>query len=124
MAVPQLAMVHLAFRGIIVEQHVHNLDVVNWAINGHPISAMGMGGRQLRTLGNIYDHFAVDFEYADGVRLPACAGRSTLQRPVCEYIIGTTGVAYLDGSNGRLKVQSPGRLPVRAKILMSRSTRI
>ena len=51
----------------IVEQHVHNLDVVNWAMQGHPVRAVGMGGRQVRTgpeFGHIFDHFAIDYEYA------------------------------------------------------------
>src|SRR5258706_7618715 len=50
----------------IVEQHVHNLDVVNWAMRGHPVRAVGMGGRQVRTepaWGHIFDHFAIDYEY-------------------------------------------------------------
>src|SRR5207248_278596 len=48
----------------IVEQHVHNLDVVNWVLKQTPKSALGMGGRQMReqgdakVVGNIYDHFA------------------------------------------------------------------
>ena len=33
----------------IVEQHVHNLDVINWAVGQHPVAAVGMGGRQVRT---------------------------------------------------------------------------
>jgi predicted dehydrogenase len=47
----------------IVEQHVHNLDVINWALGAHPVKALGMGGRQVRVgpkNGNIYDHFAVE----------------------------------------------------------------
>src|SRR5688572_97751 len=47
----------------IVEQHVHNIDVINWAMNGHPVRAVGMGGRQSRIspeYGHIYDHHAVD----------------------------------------------------------------
>src|SRR5688500_19024781 len=45
----------------IVEQHVHNIDVANWVMAGHPVKATGMGGRQHRTepkYGHIYDHFA------------------------------------------------------------------
>ncbi|MFX4717629.1 hypothetical protein ABTB07_22260, partial [Acinetobacter baumannii] len=56
----------------IVEQHVHNIDVVNWALGAHPVRALGMGGRQARTdpaYGHIYDHFAVDYEYENGVHL-------------------------------------------------------
>ena len=50
----------------ICEQHIHNLDVVNWVKNGHPIRANGMGGRQVRKgkdYGEIFDHHTVEFEY-------------------------------------------------------------
>ena len=53
----------------IVEQHVHNIDVINWVMKGHPAKATGMGGRQVRTdqaYGHIFDHFAIDYEYPDG----------------------------------------------------------
>ncbi|MBW3622723.1 MAG: Gfo/Idh/MocA family oxidoreductase [Armatimonadetes bacterium] len=56
----------------IVEQHVHNIDVANWAMKGHPIRATGVGGRQTRTspeYGHIYDHFAVELEYPNGARI-------------------------------------------------------
>ena len=57
----------------IVEQHVHNLDVMNWAFRArHPVSAYGMGGRQVRTdpaYGHIYDHFAIEYEYPNGVHV-------------------------------------------------------
>ena len=56
----------------IVEQHIHNLDVINWLKRGYPVKAEGMGGRQVRTgkdYGEIFDHHAVEFEYADGTRL-------------------------------------------------------
>jgi myo-inositol 2-dehydrogenase/D-chiro-inositol 1-dehydrogenase len=67
----------------IVEQHVHYLDASNWVKDdGHPIQANGMGGRQVRTdaaavaegnpvgsYGNIFDHHAVEFDYADGAKL-------------------------------------------------------
>jgi predicted dehydrogenase len=59
-----------------VEQHVHNLDVANWAIGSHPVRAMGVGGRQVRTdpnYGHIFDHFAVEYEYPDGAYLMSMA---------------------------------------------------
>ena len=69
----------------IVEQHVHNLDACNWAIGSHPISAMGMGGRQVRTApkyGHVFDHFAIEYEYPNGVvmhsycrQIDGCANR-------------------------------------------------
>jgi len=53
----------------IVEQHVHNIDVVNWAFDAFPTRACAVGGRQARTgaeYGHIFDHFGVDYEYPDG----------------------------------------------------------
>ena len=56
----------------IVEMHVHNLDVMNWILNGHPVSCYGVGGRQARTgfeYGNCFDHFALEFVYPNDVRV-------------------------------------------------------
>src|SRR5687767_2457101 len=56
----------------IVEMTVHSLDMMSWAMGDQlPVKATGTGGRQVRTdekYGNIYDHFAVEFEYANGVK--------------------------------------------------------
>ena len=91
----------------IVEQHVHNLDVINWFIGAHPVKCMGMGGRQVRTgpeFGNIFDHFAIEYEYPNGARVmsmcrqtPGCADN------VSERVFGTNGMAYTDGANGYIK---------------------
>jgi len=79
----------------IVEQHVHNIDVANWVLRGHPIRATGVGGRQQRTeprYGHIYDHFAVDFEYAGGVRvLSMCRQIEGTRGFVGENFLGTAG---------------------------------
>jgi len=56
----------------IVEQAVHSIDFMAWALGDQtPLSAMGTGGRQVRTedkFGYIYDHFAITYEYANGVK--------------------------------------------------------
>nr|WP_068887340.1 Gfo/Idh/MocA family oxidoreductase [Pedobacter panaciterrae] len=56
----------------ITEQAVHSLDLMSWAMSGKmPVSATGTGGRQVRVdeiFGNIYDHFAIEYEYANGVK--------------------------------------------------------
>lgn len=56
----------------IVEMAVHSLDLMSWAMGDvMPVSAIGTGGRQVRTdnrYGNIYDHFAVEFDYANGAK--------------------------------------------------------
>jgi predicted dehydrogenase len=82
----------------IVEQHVHNIDVVNWAFRSLPVRVMGMGGRQVRTgpeYGNIFDHFAVEFEYPNGVRvLSMCRQTEGCAERVEERLVGTKGVAF------------------------------
>ncbi len=56
----------------IVEQAVHSIDMMSWAMaDVMPIKATGHGGRQVRTdskYGNIYDHFAVEYEYGNGAK--------------------------------------------------------
>ena len=81
----------------IVEQHVHNLDVLNWALQAHPVQCMGMGGRAVRDLGNIYDHFAVEFEYPNGVRVSSmCRQINGSTDRIAERVVGTKGVADVD----------------------------
>ncbi len=79
----------------IVEQHMHNLDVANWVLNAHPVRATGAGGRQSRVeprFGHIYDHFAVDYEYASGARvLSMCRQIAGTRGRVAEHFIGTKG---------------------------------
>ncbi len=79
----------------ICEQHVHNLDVINWALNAHPERAVGMGGRQARTgpeFGHIYDHFAIDYEYPNGVHvLSMCRQIAGCANNVSEALVGTRG---------------------------------
>ncbi len=53
----------------IVEQHVHNLDIANWFIGRHPVSAAAFGGRARRKAGNMYDFFSGDLDYGDGVHI-------------------------------------------------------
>ncbi len=81
----------------IVEQHVHNLDIMNWAFGGPPVKCMGMGGRQTRTdpkYGNIFDHFAVEYEYANGARiLSMCRQEKGATNRVSERLVGTKGTA-------------------------------
>ena len=99
----------------IVEQHVHNLDIINWAIGSHPVQVMGMGGRQVRTgpeYGNIFDHFAVEYEYPDNVRvLSMCRQTDGCSFRVAESLVGTKGQAYTDHTTGFIKGPTPYELP-------------
>lgn len=95
----------------IVEQHVHNLDVVNWAIGSPPVKCLGSGGRQWRTApeyGNIYDHFSVEYEYAGGVRvLSMCRQIDKTSDRVAERIVGTRGVLRSDWSIAEITGRRP-----------------
>jgi myo-inositol 2-dehydrogenase / D-chiro-inositol 1-dehydrogenase len=81
----------------IVEQHIHNIDVANWAFETHPVKAVGVGGRQRRTdpaYGHIYDHFAVEFEYPNGGRLTSmCRQIDGTASRVGERFVGTRGTS-------------------------------
>ena len=87
----------------IVEQHVHNIDVLNWAFGGPPVKAYGMGGRETRTepvYGCIFDHFAIEYEYANGARVQSmCRQQNGTDSRNEERIVGTKGVAW---GNGRI----------------------
>ena len=86
----------------IVEQHIHNTDIINWIKGSYPIKANGHGGRQVRgnpandpdwkDHGEIYDHHFVEFEYADGFRMYSqCRHISNCWQNVSEHIYGSEG---------------------------------
>ncbi|MBI5706886.1 MAG: Gfo/Idh/MocA family oxidoreductase [Armatimonadetes bacterium] len=81
----------------IVEQHVHNIDICNWAMNAHPVKAICLAGRQVRTdaiFGNIYDHFMTQFTYANGViQTSSCRQIDNTASRVSELIVGTKGTS-------------------------------
>jgi myo-inositol 2-dehydrogenase/D-chiro-inositol 1-dehydrogenase len=87
----------------IVEQHVHNLDVINWVMGSPPVRATGMGGRAARRVGdpkevgNIFDHFAVEYEYKNGVRLYSfCRHIAGTDSDVSETVVGSKGVCRVN----------------------------
>ncbi len=84
---------------LIVEQFIHTIDVMNWAVGSHPTKAVALGGRQVRTdpkFGNIFDHISVQFEYPEGV-LGFCQDRQIngCVNRVRDLIIGTEGRAFM-----------------------------
>lgn len=94
-----------------VEQHVHFLDVCAWVLgNKYPVSAVGMGGRQVRTgpeYGNIYDHHSVVYEFENGAKLFS----NTRQMQHCwnrmsASAVGTKGHANIDESRHGLYIVS------------------
>ena len=85
----------------IVEQHIHNLDVANWVLDGYPVRAWGMGGRAYQKgldSGEIFDHHAVQYEYANGVRVfSECRQIPGCWNSVFEHVHGTKGTANAGG---------------------------
>jgi predicted dehydrogenase len=85
----------------ICEQHIHNIDVINWLKNGYPTKAQGQGGRQVRTgkdYGQIFDHHMIEFTYADGSKmLSQCRHIPNTWSPVTEHAHGSKGTADISG---------------------------
>jgi predicted dehydrogenase len=84
----------------IVEQHIHNIDVGNWFMGKTPQTAVGMGGRAIRTgkdSGEIYDHHFVEYRYDNGVVMNAqCRHWKDSVSRVDEEIVGTKGRIICD----------------------------
>ena len=84
----------------ITEQHIHNLDVINWLKDGFPVKASGMGGAEVRVgidYGEIFDHHAVEFTYADGSKMfSQCRHQVGCWNSVSEHAHGSKGNARID----------------------------
>jgi predicted dehydrogenase len=95
----------------LVEQHVHNLDLVDWLMGAHPVQAIGFGGRQARTdsiYPNVWDHLSVEYEYPDGTRIThlgtqmdGLSDRNDIR------LVGEKGELYLDFRVARIKGEDP-----------------
>ncbi|MBM79847.1 MAG: oxidoreductase [Planctomycetaceae bacterium] len=82
----------------ITEQHIHSLDKIGWTMHDEPpVRCNGTGGRQTRTedaYGHVYDHFAVVYEYANGVKaFSRCRQQDGCAVDVSDHVIGTEGRA-------------------------------
>jgi predicted dehydrogenase len=86
----------------IVEQHVHNLDVINWALGKHPTRAVGMGGRSrdIPEYGNHFDFFSIDYEYPGGVHVHSmCRQINGCENSVSEAVAGAKGFCQVNAYN-------------------------
>lgn len=79
----------------VLDQLIHNLDVANWYIGEYPVSAHGMGGREVRNdkiYGQIFDHHAIEYTYPSGLVLSAqCRQIPGCHNRVAEQFQGTSG---------------------------------
>jgi len=121
----------------ICEQHIHNIDVMNWCFNGPPAKFTAVGGRgwrsyndgQIQTAkevckkfsndseqgwekynGDIWDHIYAEFEYPNGARCLSFSGHSPGTGRNGEKIVGTKGVSNCSGNiTGEKAWSFPGR---------------
>ena len=85
----------------IVEQHIHNIDVVNWFLGRKPVKCTGFGAHQRRATGDQYDMFAVDYLYEGGIHVNSlCRQIDGCSNNISERILGTKGSW---SSNGVIK---------------------
>jgi predicted dehydrogenase len=77
----------------IVEQHVHNLDVMAWFTGLYPVKAVGMGSRARRVTGDQFDNFAVDYAFTTGIHgLSMCRQIDACANSVSEFVVGSEGM--------------------------------
>ena len=95
---------------LIVENNVHSIDVLNWFLGGHPLSAIGSGGSTVPARGDMRDHNFVAFEYRDGVQgqLSGATLAAPGYRDVAEQFFGQSGVIETSENHWR-HFRGPGQ---------------
>ena len=93
------------------------MDVGNWVMGTHPISANGMGGRQVHTdkkYGQSFDHYFVELEYPNGIRMISqCRDQPNCWDSCSEHIVGTKGVCEIgEAQDSRITGPVPWNYPV------------
>lgn len=80
----------------IVEQHMHNLDVINWVLDAYPAKVTASGGRAWKPAeeryGDLWDNFNCDYEYPNGVHMFSMSRHwNESANAVFEEVVGTKG---------------------------------
>lgn len=90
-----------ASSGIFIELHCHNIDVACWAKEAWPVAAQGFGGRCYARAGNQFDHYAIEYTFADGTKLfDFCRTMSGCWNTYADYAHGSKGSARIMASLG------------------------
>lgn len=88
----------------LLDQAIHNIDVVTWFMEDRPVKAVGFGGRSQRLTGDIFDFFSVDYYYNNNKRMLATARQiDGCDGNVSEQVYGTKGMAQLN-DRGEIKI--------------------
>jgi predicted dehydrogenase len=85
-----------ASSGFFIDWHCHNVDVACWAKGAWPVSAQGMGGRCYPETGNLFDHYTVEYTFADGAKLLAFSRHmNNCWQTYADYAHGSKGSAVI-----------------------------
>lgn len=108
----------------IVEQDCHNFDVLHWFLGGLPLSAVGYGGRKVRTSMEILDHLTLSFTWPNGIHVNFEANQITPRgfSKVGEEFTGTKGsihtsrgkMIHIKGPNDIETMDSKGDITIDA----------
>lgn len=87
--------------GQVLDQLIHNIDVANWFIGAHPVSAHGIGGLEVlnnRDHGQFLDHHNIEYTYPGGLVVSAqCKRIPNSYNLVAERIVGARGTVFTQG---------------------------
>ncbi len=90
--------------GFFIDWHCHNVDVACWAKDAWPVSAQGMGGRCYEQAGNQFDHYSVEYTFADGTKLYAYSRHMNgCWNTYSDYAHGSKGSAVIMSNLGQPK---------------------
>jgi len=82
--------------GFFIDWHCHNIDVACWVKGAWPVAAQGMGGRSYKEAGNQFDHYTVEYTFADGTKLFAFSRHiSGCWETYSDYAHGSKGSAVI-----------------------------
>jgi len=88
--------------GFFIDWHCHNIDVACWAKGAWPVSAQGMGGRCYEQAGNQFDHYTVEYTFADGTKLFAFSRHMDgCWNTYADYAHGSKGSAVIMATLGQ-----------------------
>ena len=82
--------------GFFIDWHCHNVDVACWTKGAWPVSAQAMGGRCFPEAGNLFDHYCVEYTFADGAKLFAFSRHMNgCWQDYADFAHGSKGAAVL-----------------------------
>ena len=90
--------------GFHVDWHCHNVDVACWAKGAWPVAAQGFGGRCYPEAGNLFDHYTIEYTFADGAKLFAFSRHMVnCWQTYSDYAHGSRGSALIMAALGQPK---------------------